>query len=254
MRAALFLSAFLILGCSSQDQASTAPTTTTTVTTPSTPTNSSDPVTSTTPGAAQAPADVPYGQLVNLDGHKDPGLPKTAGWGAKMPKDGDPIAILTTNRGRIVVKFFPEKAPNHVKNFLKLAKTHFYDGTKFHRVIPGFMIQGGDPNTKTDDTSTWGQGGPGYNINAEFNDILHTPGILSMARTGDPNGAGSQFFVMVAKYPSLDNQYSVFGQVIEGLDVADKIVASPRDENDRPLKPQILQKVEVTKWPIKLNG
>jgi|GEM_PF-734941 len=260
MRAALWLSAFLLLGCSSSDQAAppaggTPPPAAASTTAPTTP--PADPAADSSPAAQKT---VSYEDLVNTDGHIDKGLPKTAGWGAKMPKDGDQIAILTTNRGRIVVKFFPQVAPNHVANFVKLAKKGFYDGTKFHRVIPGFMIQGGDPNTKKDDTSIWGQGGPGYNINAEFNDVLHTPGILSMARTQDPNGAGSQFFIMVAKTESLDHQYSVFGQVIEGQDVAEKIVESPRttnmpnpNENDRPLKPQILEKVEITKWPIKLK-
>ncbi len=193
-------------------------------------------------------------KLVNQDGSIDPGLPPTAGWGAKVPKDGDDVVILTTNQGRIVAKFFPEVAPNHVKNFLDLSKKKFYDGTKFHRVIPGFMIQGGDPNTKSGDPSTWGQGGPGYNVNAEFNDVLHTRGILSMARTGDPNGAGSQFFIMHGAYPSLDHQYSVFAQVIEGMDVVDKIVNQPRNAQDRPDKDMVLSKVEVTKWPVKLAG
>jgi len=264
MRAALWLSAFLVIGCSSPDQAtSTSPSTPSTTSTtqastdaaPITNATAPPPPAATTPaagGQASSDSDM-YSELVNTDGHIDPGLPKSAGWGAKMPKDGDPIAILTTNEGRIVVKFFPEVAPNHVKNFLKLAKKGFYDGTKFHRVIPGFMIQGGDPNTIKGDPSTWGQGGPGYNVKHEFNDVLHTPGILSMARTGDPDGAGSQFFIMVAKYPSLDHQYTVFGQVIEGEPVADAIVSSPTGDNDRPLKDQVLQKVEVTKWPVKLK-
>lgn len=171
-----------------------------------------------------------------------------------MPKNGDDIAILTTNRGTIVVKFFPQKAPKHVENFIKLAKKGFYDGTKFHRVIPGFMIQGGDPNTKSGDPSTWGTGGPGYTVSAEFNDIPHTRGILSMARAQDPDSAGSQFFIMHARYPSLDGQYSVFGQVIKGMDVVDKIVTTPRGENDRPNTPQVLKKVVIKKWPVDLKG
>ncbi len=207
---------------------------------------------STTPEQQTPPKKTKADQLVNQDESIDKGLPKTAAPGAKMPKDGDAIAILTTNQGRIVVKFFPEVAPNHVKNFLDLAGKKFYDGTKFHRVIPGFMIQGGDPNTKSGDPSSWGTGGPGYNVKAEFNDVLHTPGILSMARTGDPDGAGSQFFIMHARYPSLDHQYSVFGQVIEGMDVVNKIATTETGANNRPVKDQVLEKVEVTKWPVKL--
>lgn len=168
----------------------------------------------------------------------------------RSPKIGEEVAVMETSMGRIVLMFFPDKAPNHVENFKKLATKGFYDGTKFHRVIPGFMIQGGDPNTKTDDKSTWGQGGPGYNVKAEFNDVHHARGILSMARTGDPDGAGSQFFIMVADTPSLDNQYSVFGQVLSGMDVADKIVNVPT-ENDRPVDPPVLKSVKIVKWPVK---
>jgi peptidyl-prolyl cis-trans isomerase B (cyclophilin B) len=196
---------------------------------------------------------VPVSSLVNADGSIDSGLPKSAAPGAKLPKDGDAIAILTTNQGTIVLKFFPQKAPNHVKNFTDLAKKNFYNGTKFHRVIPGFMIQGGDPNTRTDNKASWGQGGPGYNVKQEFNDIPHTRGILSMARTGDPDGAGSQFFIMHARYPSLDGQYTVFGQVIEGMDVVDKIVNTPTEDANRPVKDMVLEKVEITKWPVKLK-
>jgi peptidyl-prolyl cis-trans isomerase B (cyclophilin B) len=278
MRAFIWALAFLAIGCSSPDAgtptdssttASTPVAQSTTGTTASTPTDgktsagtsggvsasaldrgSSTPQASSTSGSSGPSA----ADLVNADGKIDPGLPKTAGVGAKLPKDGDPIVIMNTSEGRIVAKFFPQKAPNHVKNFLTLAGKKFYDGTKFHRVIPGFMIQGGDPNTKSDDTSKWGQGGPGYTVKAEFNDIPHTRGILSMARTSDPDGAGSQFFIMHARYPSLDNQYSVFGQVIEGMDVVDKIVNTPTEDQNRPIKPMVLKTVEVTKWPIKLNG
>jgi cyclophilin family peptidyl-prolyl cis-trans isomerase len=191
--------------------------------------------------------------LVNEDGKADPGLPKTAGYGAKLPKPGDPVAVITTNRGTIVLRFFPQKAPNHVANFIKLADKKFYDGTKFHRVIPGFMIQGGDPNTKGSDTSTWGQGGPGYTVDQEFNDVPHYRGILSMARTGDPNGAGSQFFIMHARYPSLDGQYTVFGDVLKGMDVVDKIVSTETGDNNRPLKDQVIKTVRIEKWPIPLE-
>jgi cyclophilin family peptidyl-prolyl cis-trans isomerase len=144
------------------------------------------------------------------------------------------VAVLQTNLGRIVVRFFPEKAPKHVESFKKLVRDGFYDGIEFHRVIPGFMIQGGDPNTKTGKGPV-GTGGPGYTIPREFNDIPHTRGILSAARSADPDSAGSQFFLMVATAPHLDGQYSVFGQVVEGMDVVDKIVALPRDSRDRPL-------------------
>ena len=131
---------------------------------------------------------------------------------------------------------FPDTAPETVRNFIKLANSGFYDGTLFHRVIPGFMIQGGDPNTKQPDKSTWGMGGPGYSIKAEFNSKSHLRGIVSMARSTDPDSAGSQFFIVTTDSPFLDRQYTAFGQVIEGLEVADKIVNMQRDENDCPLQ------------------
>jgi peptidyl-prolyl cis-trans isomerase B (cyclophilin B) len=148
-------------------------------------------------------------------------------------------ATIETRFGKIVVRFFPEIAPMHVKNFISLAEQKFYDGSPFHRVIPGFMIQGGDPTGS-------GAGGPGYAINAEFTDQKkHLPGILSMARTRDPNSAGSQFFIMVAPSPSLDGQYSIFGEVVEGLEVANKIVNVPRNSMDKPLEP-VTMKVTVS--------
>ncbi len=145
-------------------------------------------------------------------------------------------AVLETKFGNITLKFFPEVAPGHVKNFLDLAKKGFYDGTTFHRVIPGFMIQGGDPNTKDASASRarHGTGGPGYTIKAEFNDTSHKRGIVSMARSQDPNSAGSQFFICVADATFLDRQYSAFGRVVRGMEVADKIVSSPRDSHDNP--------------------
>jgi cyclophilin family peptidyl-prolyl cis-trans isomerase len=145
------------------------------------------------------------------------------------------IAVFNTNHGVIKVGFLPDKAPKHVEAFKKLVKDGFYDGTKFHRVIPGFMIQGGDPNSKLPDRSRHGTGGPGYSLPAEFNDVKHERGILSAARSSDPNSAGSQFFLMVANSPHLDRQYSAFGKVLEGMDVVDKIVALPRDGRDNPL-------------------
>jgi len=139
------------------------------------------------------------------------------------------IAIIETKFGKIEMEFFADKAPGHVKNFKDLAKKGFYDGTIFHRVIPGFMIQGGDPNTKSDDRTTHGMGGPGYSINAEFNDTPHKRGILSMARSQDPNSAGSQFFIVVKKSSFLDGKYTAFGKVLSGMAVADQIVNAPRD-------------------------
>lgn len=143
-------------------------------------------------------------------------------------------AIIETNFGKIAIELLPNLAPETVRSFVKLAKTSFYDGTLFHRVIPGFMIQGGDPNTKKSDKSKWGTGGPGYNIKAEFNSKSHLRGIVSMARSTDPDSAGSQFFIVTTDSTFLDRQYTVFGQVIEGMGVADKIVNLPRDKNDCP--------------------
>lgn len=148
---------------------------------------------------------------------------------------GEEVAVLHTNFGDVVVGFFADKAPKHVAAFKKLVSEGFYDGTKFHRVIPGFMIQGGDPNSKLADRGRHGTGGPGYSLPAEFNDVKHERGVLSAARSSDPNSAGSQFFLMVKNSPHLDRQYSAFGKVLEGMDVVDKIVALPRDGRDNPL-------------------
>tara|TARA_B100000929_G_C15426515_1_gene393206 strand:- start:65 stop:616 length:552 start_codon:yes stop_codon:yes gene_type:complete len=154
------------------------------------------------------------------------------------------IAVIETKFGKIEMEFFEDKAPGHVTNFKDLAKKGFYDGTIFHRVIPGFMIQGGDPNTKSDDRSTHGMGGPGYSIKAEFNDTLHKRGILSMARSQDPNSAGSQFFIVVKKSSFLDGKYTAFGKVLSGMAVADQIVNAPRDRRDNPDE-RIEMKVKV---------
>ena len=147
-----------------------------------------------------------------------------------------PRATIETRLGSIEIEFLPDKAPGHVKNFLDLAKKGFYDGTTFHRVIPGFMIQGGDPNTRdaAGPRGLHGTGGPGYQIKAEFNDVSHKRGIVSMARSSDPNSAGSQFFIVVKDYPSLDRQYTVFGKVVKGIETADAIVNAPRDAADNP--------------------
>jgi cyclophilin family peptidyl-prolyl cis-trans isomerase len=144
------------------------------------------------------------------------------------------IAVIETTLGNIELEFLEDKAPGHAKNFKDLANKGFYDGTTFHRVIPGFMIQGGDPNSKSADRSQHGMGGPGYTIKAEFNDTPHDRGILSMARSSDPNSAGSQFFIVVKDAHFLDNQYTAFGRVVKGMAVADKIVSVPRDGGDNP--------------------
>ena len=155
------------------------------------------------------------------------------------------VAEVHTSAGEIDIRFFPDVAPNHVKNFIDLAEKGFYNGSKFHRVIPGFMIQGGDPNTVSGSPATWGTGGSGKNIAAEFNSVKHKRGIVSMARSSSPDSASSQFFVMVADAPSLDNQYSVFGQVTKGMDVVDKIVNAPTGSQDRPNNPTSIDKIVI---------
>ncbi len=157
------------------------------------------------------------------------------------PSDPGPRAIIKTKFGDMHVKFYPDLAPNHVQNFMKLAKSGFYNGTIFHRVIPGFMIQGGDPNTKDSlKKETYGQGGPKDEkgnpilLKPEFSDTPHKRGIVSMARADQPDTAGSQFFIVVENSPFLDRRYTVFGEVIKGLGVADKIVQLPRNERDLP--------------------
>lgn len=146
-----------------------------------------------------------------------------------------PRAIIKTKFGEIELKLFPDLAPKHVENFIKLAKDGFYNGTIFHRVIPGFMIQGGDPNTKDSlKKDSYGQGGPGYTVKAEFSDTPHKRGIVSMARANDPDTAGSQFFIVVEDSRFLDRKYTVFGEVTKGIGVADKIVGLPRNDRDLP--------------------
>jgi peptidyl-prolyl cis-trans isomerase B (cyclophilin B) len=153
-----------------------------------------------------------------------------------MAQAASPRAIIETRFGEIELELFPDKAPGHVKNFLDLARKASYDGTTFHRVITGFMIQGGDPNTKDLNAprERHGTGGPGYTIKAEFNDTPHKRGILSMARAQSPDSAGCQFFICVADSAFLDRQYTAFGRVVRGLEVADKIVNAPRDRRDNP--------------------
>ena len=155
-------------------------------------------------------------------------------------------AVINTNLGIIQFELLPDIAPETVRNFIKLVKSEFYDGTLFHRVIPKFMIQGGDPNTKESDKSVWGTGGPGYNIKAEFNSRSHLRGIVSMARSSDPDSAGSQFFIVSSDSTFLDRQYTVFGQVTDGIDVVDKIVNLPRDDNDCPLQEAKMLQVTIS--------
>ena len=154
------------------------------------------------------------------------------------------VTIEMEDGGEIQIELYDETAPNTVRNFVSLVSKGFYNGTTFHRVIPGFMIQGGDPEGN-------GMGGPGYTIAGEFamngfhNDLKHTRGVLSMARAMDPNSAGSQFFIMVEDAPHLDNQYAAFGRVITGMDVCDRIVATRTNFRDMPLKPQVMKSVTV---------
>ena len=162
----------------------------------------------------------------------------------EIEKMADTHAVIETSFGNIELKFFPDVAPNHVNNFIELSKKGFYDGTLFHRVIPGFMIQGGDPNSKEKDRSRHGTGSPGHTVKAEFNDRPHKRGILSMARSANPDSAGSQFYICVADANFLDGKYTVFGEVVSGMDVADKIVEQPRDRRDNPNK-RIEMKIKI---------
>ncbi len=164
----------------------------------------------------------------------------------------NPIVTIQTSRGTIKVELYPEIAPNTVNNFISLVKKGFYDGTIFHRVIPGFMIQGGDPEGT-------GMGGPGYGIKGEFtmngfeNNLRHTTGVISMARSQRPNSAGSQFFIMVDDAPHLDGQYAAFGKVTEGIDIAQAIVSAPRDWSDRPREDQVMEKVTVETFGVEYD-
>jgi len=153
-------------------------------------------------------------------------------------------AMIETRFGNMELKFSPDVAPNHVTNLIELGKKGFYDGTTFHRVIPRFMIQGGDPNSKNPDRSKHGMGGPGFTIKAEFNDKPHKRGTLSMARAGHPDSAGSQFFICVADSFFLDKQYTIFCEIVSGIEVVDKIVGQPRDKNDNPIE-RIEMKVKI---------
>ncbi len=156
------------------------------------------------------------------------------------------VAVIKTSAGEMIAEFWPEVAPKTVENFKKLAKAGFYDGTAFHRVIPNFMIQGGDPKTKDDSKpSEWGTGGPGYKVEAEFNDRKHVRGVLSMARTADPNSAGSQFFICHGSPSSLDHQYTAFGKLIKGDDVLEKIATTKTGASDRPVERVNVESIKI---------
>jgi peptidyl-prolyl cis-trans isomerase B (cyclophilin B) len=153
------------------------------------------------------------------------------------PADTNEVAVINTTEGTMVVQFWTDAAPKTIANFKKLARSGFYDGTCFHRVIKGFMIQGGDPLTKDPAAEAmWGSGDPGYKLDAEFNDHSHVRGVISMARSSDPNSAGSQFFICHGSPSSLDHQYTTFGILIKGFDVLDKIATTPTHSPDRPDK------------------
>lgn len=157
------------------------------------------------------------------------------------------VAVITTDLGTIKFRFLTDVAPKTCANFKKLANANFYDGTIFHRVIKGFMIQGGDILTRDAIPENDGTGEPGYTIPAEFSKINHVKGTVSMARKQDPNSAGSQFFICHANAPHLDGQYTAFGEVIEGMDVLDKIATAPVGERDRPTNPVVMTKVTIEK-------
>jgi peptidyl-prolyl cis-trans isomerase B (cyclophilin B) len=161
------------------------------------------------------------------------------------------VAVIKTSEGDMVVQFWTDAAPNTVENFKKLARQGFYDGTIFHRIVKGFMIQGGDPNSKDPaKENSYGEGGPGYNIKAEFNDHSHDRGVVSMARGPDPDSAGSQFFICLAPVHRLDHQYTTFGKLIKGQDVLEKIGDTPVTRNSmgepsKPTKRVVIEKIEI---------
>ena len=165
-----------------------------------------------------------------------------------LAQTDEKLVMLETNLGNIVIEFFPEDAPNHVENFINLTESGFYDGVLFHRIIPGFMIQGGDPNTKGSDNTTWGTGGPEYSIDAEFNSIKHDRGIVSMARSQNPNSAGSQFFIVHQDSNFLDQQYTVFGRIVtqESFDTLDKIAAQETGSRDIPINVNDVKIIKAT--------
>jgi cyclophilin family peptidyl-prolyl cis-trans isomerase len=158
------------------------------------------------------------------------------------------VAVMETDYGTVVLGFYPESAPNHVERFKELAREGFYDGVMFHRIIPGFVVQTGDPKTKPGagyDRMEFGTGGSGQNIEAEFNERKHTRGTLSMARSQDPNSADSQFFVVLEAQPHLDGKYTAFGEVLQGMEVIDRVAAVETDARDMPVEPVRIKSVEV---------
>ena len=161
------------------------------------------------------------------------------------------VAVIKTSEGDMVVRFWNDAAPNTIENFKKLVRSGFYDGTIFHRIVKGFMIQGGDPNSKDPGKeSSYGEGGPGYKIKAEFNDRSHERGVISMARSSDPDSAGSQFFICLASVPRLDHQYTTFGKLIKGDDVLEKIGDTPvtrnsTGENSKPTKRVTIESIKI---------
>lgn len=177
-----------------------------------------------------------------------------------VPGVGEKVAVMETSVGRIVIMFLEGAAPHHVANFQDLAEKKFYDGTRFHRCIPGFMVQGGDPYTRNlESSSAWGtggyvEGGAKRQVKAEFNKIHHVRGIVSMARSADPDSASSQFFIVTSDSQFLDGKYSAFGKVVQGMDVADKIVKTG-DANDNgrvaPSEAVVVKSVTVKTWPLK---
>ncbi len=185
-------------------------------------------------------------------------LLSSAVFAAKEKKDektsmnaSDEVAVIKTSEGDMVVQFWNDAAPNTIENFKKLARSGFYDGTIFHRIVKGFMIQGGDPNSKDPGKeSSYGEGGPGYKIKAEFNDRSHERGVISMARSSDPDSAGSQFFICLASVPRLDHQYTTFGKLIKGDDVLEKIGDTPvtrsnTGENSKPTKRVVIESIKI---------
>jgi len=186
---------------------------------------------------------VSFGEGTNKTETAKPAAKEDAKPAAPAAKE---VAVIKTSEGEMVLEFYPDVAPNHVENFKKLAKKGFYDGTCFHRVIKGFMIQGGDPNTKDESKQeSWGMGGPGYSVKAEFNSKPHVRGTLSMARSSDPNSAGSQFFICHGAPSFLNGQYTVFGQLIKGDDVLEKIATTQTGAQDRPVKRMNIDSIKI---------
>ena len=165
---------------------------------------------------------------------------------AKSGASANEVAVIKTSEGDMVIEFWPNVAPKTVENFKTLAKKGFYDGTCFHRVIKGFMIQGGDPLSKDlNQEGRWGTGGPGYNVKAEFNDRHHDRGVISMARSSDPDSAGSQFFICHGSPRQLDHQYTAFGKLTKGDDVLEKIATAPTHPPDRPDKRIVIESIKI---------